>query len=255
MCLIALAYQVHPGYPLILIANRDEFYERPTREARFWVEEGHPDILAGKDLLAGGTWMGVQKTGKWAALTNYRDLTRLKSDPPSRGELVLNYLKSNLSPDEYIRHLQPGAAAYNDFNLLIGDNQHILHYSNFSGKTTQLKPGIHGLSNALLNTPWHKTELLKARLEETIRHNKLDTNTLFQLLTNETMADDDQLPETGLSKEMEKAISPAFIITEKYGTRCSTLLLIDENGHMVFTERRFKPASRQIIGETEIKID
>lgn len=249
MCLITFAYKKHPSYALILLANRDEFYERPTRKAQFWVDEGSPDILAGKDLEAGGTWLGVHKNGRWALLTNYRDLTNLKENPPSRGDLALNFLKSEDSASQYLFLIQESAHLYNGYNLLVGDKESILHYSNYSDKITAITPGVHGLSNALLNTAWPKLEIAKSALSQHIHQNKIDSNSLFNILMNETKAQETELPETGLSKEMERAVSSIFINTKNYGTRCSTLLLIDNAGNIEFTERRFKPNSTTVIDE------
>ncbi|MFA5668131.1 MAG: NRDE family protein [Balneolaceae bacterium] len=254
MCLITFAYKKHPSYALILLANRDEFYGRSTRKAQFWVEEGHPDVLAGKDLEAGGTWMGVNKNGRWAALTNYRDLTDLKENPPSRGDLALNFLKSNQSASQYLSSIQNNAHLYNGFNLLIGDKEDILHYSNYSNLTTTITPGIHGVSNALLNTPWPKLEIAKSGLTKSIEQNAIDKNSLFDILMNETKAQETELPETGLTKEMERAISSIFINTKNYGTRCSTLLLIHNSGNIEYVERRYEPNSTIVIEEQSFQL-
>src|SRR5690554_1340512 len=253
MCLIAFAYKSHPDYPLILITNRDEFYNRPTRKAQFWIKEGHPEILAGKDLTANGTWFGVHKNGKWAILTNYRDLNNVKNDVPSRGDLVLNYLKSNLSVRDYATKIKKDADKYNGFNLLIGDKNDIIHYTNELDLITLVPHGVHGLSNSLLNTPWTKTENSKAQLQDLIAEDNLDIDQLFEILLDETKADDEDLPETGLSKAMEKAISSSFIITPDYGTRCSTILMIDTDGKIAFIERTFKTGTKDI--EDEVRFE
>ncbi|MCK9452466.1 MAG: NRDE family protein [Bacteroidales bacterium] len=241
MCLISFAYNMHPRYSLVLLANRDEFYKRPARKAQFWTEEGFPDILAGKDLSAGGTWMGINKNGKWAALTNYRDMSKLKPNPPSRGHLVLNYLKSGLTAVEYLESIKEKASLYDGFNLLAGDNNGIFHFSNETNKITRIKPGVHGLSNALLNTPWPKLETANSKLAYSIQEDNLNRDTLFNILTDQQKADESQLPETGLTKEMEKAVSSIFISTDDYGTRCSSLLFIDMEGNIDFTERSYIP--------------
>ncbi len=254
MCLITFAYKSHPTYALILAANRDEFYARPTRKAQFWIEEGYPNIIAGKDLEAGGTWMGVHKNKKWAALTNYRDLTKLKNAPPSRGDLALNYLKSEQTARQYLAEIQQKADLYNGFNLLIGEESGIFHFSNQTNIITEISSGIHGLSNALLNTPWPKLELAKSGLREIVQQGKIAPNMLFDILKNETKAEDDKLPQTGLSVDLEKAISSVFINTERYGTRCSSLLLIHNNGTVEFLERRYKPSSNEIFDEQHFSI-
>lgn len=254
MCLIAFAYRTHPKYKLILAANRDEFYKRPTRPARFWTEEGHPDMLAGKDLEAGGTWMGISKKETWGALTNYRDFSEIKENPPSRGELVLNYLDQDKSPAEFLENIKERTQAYNGFNILLGDADSLLHYSNHSDTITEVEPGIHGVSNALLDTPWTKLEQAKSDLSEAIKKEEPAVEDLFSLLKNDTTAPDAELPETGLPYELEKAVSSVFIKTDNYGTRCSTVLLIDHDGKCTFTERRYDPSTSAIIEENSYSI-
>lgn len=254
MCLLSLAYKVHPHYPLILIVNRDEFYKRPARKAQFWTEEGEPDILAGKDLIAGGTWMGTHKNGKWAVLTNYRSFENAKENPPSRGELVLNFLKQEKSPQQYLTHLRQYAQAYNGFNLLLGNQKEVFHYSNVSDTISSLSPGVHGLSNALMNTPWPKVERAKANLQEAIEKNNISPSHLFEILADSTQAKEGQLPHTGLSLEMEKAVSSIFITSKDYGTRCSTLLFIDNEGKIKFVERTFSPDSGTATAEVAFSI-
>lgn len=254
MCLIVFAYKTHSQYKLILAANRDEFYKRPTRPAQFWIEEGHPDILAGKDLEAGGTWMGISKDGAWSALTNYRDFSDIKENPPSRGELVLNYLKDKSGPSAYLDQIRDSANDYNGFNLLLGNEDSLLHYSNHSDRITEIQPGIHGVSNALLDTPWTKLEQAKSDLSEAIKKEEPAVEDLFSLLKNDTTAPDNELPETGLPYELEKAVSSVFIKTDNYGTRCSTVLLIDYQGNYTLTERRYDPATSGILEENSYTI-
>lgn len=250
MCLITFAYKKHPKYELILAGNRDEFYDRPTRSARFWKEEGQSDLLAGKDLKAGGTWLGINKDGRWGALTNYRDPTIIKKDPPSRGELVTDYLTSDNSAIEYLQDLSTTAQNYNGFNLLLWDSGHFYHFSNQSKRMTTIEPGIHGISNALLDTSWPKLNRANNKLEELISSENIEKEKLFDLLQDQTKAADDDLPVTGIPRDLEKAISSIFIKTESYGTRCSTILLIDKNGNVEFTERTFKPGSSDIYTES-----
>ncbi len=254
MCLLSFAYKVHPRYPLILIVNRDEFYRRAARKAQFWTEEGEPDILAGKDLVAGGTWMGVHKNGKWGVLTNYRSFENIKEDPPSRGDLVLNFLKQEKSPEQYLTHLGQYAHAYNGFNLLLGNQREIFHYSNVSDAVSSLSPGVHGLSNALMNTPWPKVERAKANLQEAVDRDDTSFSRLFKILADSTQAKEGQLPRTGLPLEMEKAVSSIFITAKDYGTRCSTLLFIDNKGKMKFVERTFSPDSTTPSAEVAFSI-
>ncbi len=239
MCLIAFAYNISKEYPLILIANRDEFYDRPAQKAHYWEEEGETKILAGKDLKGGGTWFGVSENRKWGAVTNYRDIANIKEDAPTRGDLIPNFLKSPDSAKEYLHKLQNVAAKYNGFNLLLGDENGIYHYSNNSNVISKIQPGIHGLSNALLNTPWPKLTIAKNELKDKIESNNLDQEALFAILKNQKKADVHQLPKTGLTEELEMAVSSIFIDTQNYGTRCSTLFFISQNGNMKLVERTF----------------
>jgi len=249
MCLITFAYNAHPEYELILAGNRDEFYERPTRKAQFWTDEGHPDILAGKDLKAGGTWLGINKDGRWGALTNYRDFSIQKEDPPSRGELVLNYLQSDQSGESYLQKLLPRATDYNGFNLLLGDQSGIYHLLNQEGTINPVEDGIHGLSNASLDTPWMKLQKANQSLKGLIDADNITKEALFDLLLDEEKAPDSELPKTGLDHDMEKAVSSIFIKTKDYGSRCSTLLLINKKGRISFTERRYKAGTTQVRDE------
>ena len=253
MCLIAFAFKAHPEYDLILIANRDEFYERPTRAAQFWTEENLPDLLAGKDLQGGGTWMGITKEGKWGALTNYRDPSWKRDNPPTRGNIVLDYLTTDASPSDYINHLQKTAQQYEGFNVLTGNGDQLFHYSNADDKITELESGIHGVSNAVLDTPWPKLEFVKSELAAFVDQNRINPEMLFQILENQQEAEDEALPKTGIPYEWEKAISPVFIQTENYGTRCSSLLLIKKDGSKTFIERRFS-AMGEILEENEFSI-
>jgi uncharacterized protein with NRDE domain len=254
MCLIAFAYKVHPQYPLILLANRDEFYNRPTQEAHFWVEEGFPSILAGKDLRAGGTWIGLQKNGRWAALTNFRNLKTVKENAPSRGDLVLDFLKSSIAAEAYLTILKKTASPFNDFNLLLFDGNEMLYYSNVSDTINKVKSGIHGLSNALLDTSWPKVEKITKELETAVNNNYLEKDYLFNLLSNEDKAPKEQLPSTGLPLEIEKAMSSVFIHTPIYGTHCSTLIFIDKNNEIQFIERKFS-SNKDILSEVVFNIE
>ena len=255
MCLITFAYKSHPKFELILAGNRDEFYERPTRKAEFWTKEGFPNILAGKDLEAGGTWLGVHEASrKWSALTNYHDTSIKKEDPPSRGELVLDYLKREKSAMDYLGDISKKAEKYNGFSLLLWDENGFYHYSNQNKKVTRIEPGIHGLSNALLNTSWPKLDSAKSQLEHVIKKEDFGKEDLFKILLDERKAEEEELPVTGIPKELEKAVSSIFIKTESYGSRCSTVLLIDKEGNIDFTERRFEPGTSEVLGEQHFEI-
>ncbi len=254
MCLIAFSYKTHPVYKLIVAANRDEAYKRPTRKAQFWHEEGLGHILAGKDLKANGTWMGISKHGKWGALTNYRDPKNIRDNAPTRGTLVLDFLKSGQPANDYLKQIRASDATYNGFNLLLGESDSLFHYSNHTNQITEVEPGIHGLSNALLDTPWPKLNTAKSNLQTVTERQNFEKEELFELLLNPKKAPDKELPSTGVPYEWEKAVSSVFIKTENYGTLCSTLLLIDYDGKAEFTERRYAVGSSKIIEENTFKL-
>lgn len=244
MCLIVFSYKNHPRFDLIFAANRDEFYQRPTRAARFW--DDHPDVLAGKDLAAGGTWLGINRSGRFAALTNYRDPSIVKEDPPSRGQIVLDYLQQNTEPYSFLEKLDKQSSKYMGFNILTGSPDNLLHYSNQEQKINTVEPGVHGLSNHLLDTPWPKVQQSKKDLNKLIESNTVTKEALFDILKNDQPAPENKLPETGIPKELEKQVSPIYIKGEQYGTRSSTILLIDKEGNAFFEERRFKDATHEI---------
>ena len=235
MCLIFLSLNNHPTYKLIIAANRDEFYQRKTAAADFWTD--HPNILGGRDLEASGTWMGMNKNGRISMVTNYRDLNNLKQQAPSRGALVSDYLIGEELPETYLKNIQPHASAYNGFNLLVGDSNELYYLSNYKEGVHRLENGIHGLSNALLDTPWPKVERGKQNFEQVIKQTVINPSTLFELLRNEDRAPDNKLPETGVGLERERMLSSMFIKSPNYGTRCSTVLLIDKQHQVTYTER------------------
>ncbi|MET3697894.1 uncharacterized protein with NRDE domain [Bacillus oleivorans] len=236
MCLILFAYRSHPKYKLIMAANRDEFYKRPTAPAHFWEDEPH--ILAGRDLEKLGTWMGVTRTGTFAAVTNYRDPKEETEGKRSRGELVAAFLKDNMNPEPYLQTLARGTL-YPGFNLLTGNPNELYYYSNIGDKIQKLEPGIYGVSNHLLNTEWPKVQKGKAGLEQNIKGDTTDlSNRLFALLQNADPAEDHLLPNTGVSRQWERILSPLFIKTDHYGTRSSTIFLLSEN-EIYYRERVF----------------
>ncbi|HMP99986.1 MAG TPA: NRDE family protein [Cyclobacteriaceae bacterium] len=235
MCLILFAHHYHPEYKLILAANRDEFYHRKTAPANFWDE--HPGLLAGKDLEAGGTWLGMHRNGKIAMLTNYRDLRNLKSKAPSRGQLVLDYLTNGHQPHAYLEEIKPEADEYNGFNLLLGYPDELSYLSNYGNGIVKVPQGVVGISNHLLETPWPKVQAGKAKLQHMVDNNKLDAEELLNMLTDENTAPDHQLPDTGLPLERERALSSMFIKSPGYGSRSSTVILVNKNNEVSFTER------------------
>ena len=238
MCLIAFAWRAHPDYPLVLVANRDEYYARPAQAAHFWPDR--PNIFAGRDLEAGGSWLGVTRSGRVAALTNYRDPASHRADAASRGSLVSEYLSLENSPRQYAASLLQQADRYNGFNLLLGDGNELVYYSNRGDGIESLQPGVYGLSNALLDTPWPKTRNAKARLGQWLA-NPGTVETLARLLVDPTTAEDDELPSTGIDRQLEKALSAQFIELEHYGTRCASALTVDDLGKAEFIEQCFAP--------------
>ena len=241
MCLLLVSHNTHPEYPLIVAANRDEFYHRPTEKANFWKE--NPSVLAGRDKEAGGTWLGITKTGRFAAITNYRDMKAIKDNAPSRGALTLNFLISNLDPVKYGYALAEKADEYNGYNLLFSDMETFYYYSNQTKELRQLKPGVYGLSNHLLDTPWPKVIKSKEAFLKVTKDNNISLEALFDILSDDREAPDEELPETGLSIEMERAVSPVFIKSDMYGTRSSTVILVNSVNDALFVEKSLDTAS------------
>lgn len=230
MCLIAIAYKARAEFPLIVAANRDEFLSRAAQPAHFW--EDAPDILAGRDMQAGGTWMGITRPGRFAAITNYRDMRNVPPPGPSRGILVREALEHGIDTGR--------TASYAGFNLLHGPIGALRYHNNIQGTDHALEPGIHGLSNHFLDTPWPKVEHAKQELRRVLDLPKDRlVPALFQLLADDRTAADTKLPDTGLPLPMERAVSSIFIRTPDYGTRCSTVLLVDADGNVFFEERSF----------------
>lgn len=238
MCLILFAYHVHPEIPLIVAANRDEFYQRPTKAAHFWKDR--PDILAGRDLEKMGTWMGISKNGRFAALTNYRNPHEETEGKRSRGELVVQYLTYNGNSEDYIKRLEKEKGDFPGYNILIGDVNKLYYYSNVNSQMKVIEPGIYGLSNHFLNTDWPKVKIGKKGLLKVLtKENEQIKEELFQLLDNSTPAPDELLPYTGVSLEWERMLSPLFIKSDHYGTRSSAVLFMREK-KTDFYERVFQ---------------
>lgn len=250
MCLILFAFKSHPRYKLIVAANRDEFYRRKTALAHFW--EDNPNILAGRDLEKMGTWMGVTKDGRFAALTNFRNPKQQLDGKRSRGELVAGALEHSGPIKSYMETLHSKDENYPGFNLLAGNLHDLYYYSNVEKKIRRLSPGIFGLSNHLLDTPWPKVEIGKRHLKEIIEgEREFTAESLFSLLRNDDIYPDELLPRTGVPFELERKLSSIFIKTDDYGTRTSTVILGD-NEKIQFFERTY--ADGKIIGERTFQI-
>lgn len=234
MCLLFYCREAHRDLPFILLANRDEFYERPTRPAGFWTED--PAVLAGRDLKRHGTWLGITRTGRWAALTNFREPSDAEFER-SRGDIVRDYLTGDRGARDFAAGLQTIAAEYDGFNLLLGDVHESLWLSNRGGSVRTLGPGVYGLSNHLLETPWPKVRNGKRNLCAQLRGRPV-VDRLFEPLTDRTVYEDD-LPETGVDPAIERMLSSAFITSPRYGTRSSTLVMVNRDGEAYFEERTY----------------
>lgn len=236
MCLIVFAWRPEHPQPLVLAANRDEFYDRACLPLAEWPEV--PGLYAGRDLLAGGTWLGVTASGRFAALTNIRD-PRLPPVGRSRGELCVQFLSGEMGPGEFLADAQRRAGDYAGFNLLVGDARELCFLNPRSGGPRRLAAGIYGLSNADLDTPWPKVERAKAALAECLE--QVNTDTLLNLMHDPEAAPDAILPDTGVGLNTERMLSPVFIATRTYGTRASTALIVHADGRRELVERSYGP--------------
>lgn len=241
MCLILFAWRCHPGYRLILAANRDEFFARPTAAMGTWPD--WPEIVAGRDLQAGGTWFGLARDGRFAAVTNYRDPNTFSADALSRGRLPVDYLQSGVAPWQYCTRHQREWPQYIGFNLLLGDTGNLVYASNRLKQPHQVAPGIHGLSNHLLDSPWPKVARGRERLRQLLDNSaKVDCDQLFALLEDRWQPPAPELPDTGIGPEWEKLLAPIFISGSTYGTRSSLVLTVEDGGRTTCIERRFNHA-------------
>ena len=236
MCLILLAWQEDASLPLVVAANRDEFHGRPTRALHWWSD--HPDVLAGRDLEAGGTWLGVSRGGRFAALTNFRDADRRRGNR-SRGELVSGFLIGNRPPLAYAAEID--GDAYAGFNLLVGDRREMAYVNNRGREPELLSPGIYGLANAELDAPWHKTRYGKAALADLMAAGRVSADALGHVLNNRQRADSANVETGALTFDMAHALTAPFIVTPDYGTRSSTVVILDDHGQMEVTEQSFTP--------------
>ncbi|SEF73840.1 NRDE family protein [Algoriphagus boritolerans] len=249
MCLVVFSWKDHPTYPLILSANRDEFFDRPTQVIHRW-ESG---IIAGKDLRGGGTWMGFHPEGKWALLTNYRDFTRPQRAEISRGKLVQNFLEKEEDPVNYLERIFLIKDKYEGFNLLVSDGERLFYFSNYKNEIQEIQPGIHGLSNGLINDPWPKVELAKKQLSETIS-GEIEEDRLLTILKSQATHPLENLPKTGASETMEIGLSAQLIrLPPNYGTVSATAVIRDQRGKTAITERTFD-WDPSIFSETRIHI-
>lgn len=248
MCLIGIAWQAHPDLPLVVAANRDEFHGRPTAAAGFWRDT--PRVLAGRDLEAGGTWMGVTRDGRFAALSNYREGADRHRAPRSRGHLVSGFLMNNAEPEDYATRAVADGDHYGGFNLLVADQDVLYYASNRGLGPLPVSSGVHALSNALLDTPWPKTARLRLALEAAIVEEDAGDagleGRLLDALADDRPASDTDLPDTGVGPDRERVLSPPFIRGDAYGTRASSVLWVRADGTAALVERRFGPDGRRL---------
>lgn len=236
MCLLLIAHRHHPDYALVLAANRDEFYNRPTRPLTQW--EDAPHVFAGRDERSGGTWLGMTLSGRLGAITNFRDPKVQLPDARSRGELVSGFLAGNENPLDYLENVRRMDDQYNGFNLMVGTPEHLCYYSNRGGEIISLSPGIFGLSNHLLDTPWPKVVKSKASMARLLgAENADDPQMWFKMLSDTDHPPDSALPDTGVGLEWERLLSSIFIRSDGYGTLSSALITITSEGAVRFTEK------------------
>jgi uncharacterized protein with NRDE domain len=253
VCLLVLAWNAHPRYRLVVAANRDEYHDRPSAPLGPWPSAA--EILAGRDQRAGGTWLGIDRRRRFGIVTNYRDLMKAPPQAPSRGGLIPGFLGGAAAPGDYLAALEPAAGAYGGFNLLLADGDSLWYASNRGAPFARaLAPGIHGLSNEQLDTPWPKLLRVRRAFEAWLRGGgSVDDGELFALLADRTQAGEKDLPSTGVSPEWERTLSSPFVLNPTYGTRCSTLVAIEPTGACFLAERRFDP-SGACSGETQYRV-
>ena len=248
MCLIGIAWRAHPKHPLVLAANRDEFHQRPSAPAAAWKD--HPEIFGGRDLSSHGSWLAVSTRGRLAAVTNVRRMVPPDPRAPSRGKLVSEFLAGSAAADRYAQGLTEDAGNYSGFNLLLYDGAALLFVSNTPEfRVEPVAPGIHTISNATLDTPWPKALRLKAALEKWTTDSWETLTPLFTALGDRKPAADAELPNTGVGRTLEKMLSPPFIVSPNYGTRCSTVVTLGAS-KIEFSEKRFEPGGVES-GRTE----
>jgi len=235
MCILFVAWRQDRNYPLIVAANRDEFYLRPSAPAAFWTELPH--VLAGRDLSAGGTWLGVNRCGRFAALTNFREPAGPPHDVKSRGMLPLAFLTGSAKAIEYAEEIRAEYNRYAGFSLVIYDGTDLVFCSN-RGTTRRLDPGIYALSNHQLDTDWPKVSRGRTRFAAAVT-NGASSDELFALLRDRAPAPDEDLPNTGVGLDWERVLSPVFVTTVDYGTRCSSVVRYCMDGPVDFEERTF----------------
>jgi uncharacterized protein with NRDE domain len=241
VCLVVIAWRMHPRFPLVLAGNRDEFHARPAAPAGWWPEA--PGLLAGRDLEAGGTWLGVTREGRFGVVTNYREGSPGRGEL-SRGLLLTDWLTGSPRAEDFAARLRSEEQRYAGFNLLYGDPHSLAYHTNREAVGGPLEPGIHGVSNALLDTPWPKLVRTRARLADLIDGDRLETDALLDILADTEPAGAEEAADDALDPAIRRILSAPFILSPAYGTRCSTVVLLRADGTMDFCERRFDPDGR-----------
>jgi uncharacterized protein with NRDE domain len=253
MCLILFAHQAHPDFPLILAANRDEAFSRPAAPAGFW--DDAPHVCAGRDLLRGGSWLGITRTGRIAAVTNFRDPTAPRDAPLSRGELVRGYLAGAADAEEYLRKVHARGSQYNGFIAIAGNIDRLYWLSNRGPGVEAVARGVHGLSNHLLDTPWPKIQRARQTMTSLLAAGEAElVARLFDVLSDRTQAPDHELPDTGVGLQRERELSSIFVTGERYGTRASTLILVHRRGSVLLVERSHGPMGAPL-GEVALRFE
>ncbi|MDA0706276.1 MAG: NRDE family protein [Proteobacteria bacterium] len=250
MCLILIAFRSSAEYPLLVAANRDEFHARPTHPAEWWADD--QDVVGGRDLQAGGTWLGLHRSGRFAAITNHRDAAPSRSGKRSRGHLVSEYLQGDVAPLEYLQSID--GDGYAGFNLLVSDGQSLASLSNRDGPARELAAGVYGLSNATLDTPWEKVQHGKRALNALLASNSINETALLRVLADREKGSAHDVASDHLPFATAHAITAPFIVLPEYGTRCSTVVVADRNGRWSLTERRFNPAGENA-GESRFSFE
>jgi uncharacterized protein with NRDE domain len=244
MCLIAFAWRAHPRYPLLLVGNRDEFHARPTAALDWWGDS--PDIAGGRDLAAGGTWLAMSRNGRFGALTNFRDPGAVRPQGPSRGELVPGFLRGDPGPIDAARDAAARGNLYSGFNLLLCDGRTMAYASNCPEEhSSELAPGVYGLSNHRLDAPWPKLDLARTTLAGVLVADEPDADEIFEVVSDRAQAPDHVLPDTGVGLALEQLLSAQFIVSPAYGTRSTTLLMLRNDGDVVLSERSYGPAGTE----------
>ena len=254
MCLAVIALDAHPRFAVVIAANRDEYHRRPSQAARWWIDEHGTELLAGRDLEQGGTWLGVTRRGRWGFVTNVREAGHHDPNAPSRGALVPALLCDPRPAFDAITSLVQGAHTYNGFNLVGGEGLSAAFGSNRDASIVALGRGIHGVSNARLDTPWPKLSRAKAGVAAWAAAGSDQLEALWPVLADRMLARDEDLPNTGIGRERERLLSSPFIVSDGYGTRCSTVLAISRDGEAQFIERSFDAAGAKT-GEVAFRFE